>query len=560
MNFLSVLYAKAGITVDGVTTLNNTATGLTPATNDNSTKLATTGYVKNQNYYPYPTGTTSQYVRGDGSLATFPTVAAEAQRLITEVYNESGATLTKGTVVYINGGHGNLPTITKALATSDATSAQTYGVVQTDITNNNNGFVVVIGSLMDLNTNAYANGTILYLSSTVAGEWTSVKQYAPAHLVYVGIVSRSHPTQGIVEVRIQNGYEMDELHNVAAQSPNNGDILQYVSSTSLWTKIAGNTTAIAEGTNFYYTAARFNSAFSGKTTTDLTEGTNLYYTATRFNTAFSAKSTTDLAEGTNLYFTDTRARAAITLTTTGTSGVATYTGGVLNIPNYGSALSGYLPLSGGTLTGALYGTTATFSGIVSAKGSAPYYQWLNASDVRLGYIQHNGTDLVIATDTGDVVLSPTGKVGIKNSSPSQNLTVGDGTAIMDITQTLLFVEFQEGKFNPDLMFMLVEPVAYMIIALAEKLDLPMVIYRGEEEDEEVEQQYLGVTVAEDRLKKLQKAGQTGRVPANVITPEMEQQMETLPEIQPKQESLLAPPEEEETAPDQQSLMSPPQGI
>jgi hypothetical protein len=71
MNFLSVLYARAGITVDGVTTLNNTATGLTPATNDNSTKLATTGYVKNQNYYPYPTGTTSQYVRGDGSLATF---------------------------------------------------------------------------------------------------------------------------------------------------------------------------------------------------------------------------------------------------------------------------------------------------------------------------------------------------------------------------------------------------------------------------------------------------------------------------------------------------------
>lgn len=71
MNFLSVLYAKAGITVDGVTTLNNTATGLTPATNDNSTKLATTGYVKNQNYYPYPTGTTAQYVRGDGSLATF---------------------------------------------------------------------------------------------------------------------------------------------------------------------------------------------------------------------------------------------------------------------------------------------------------------------------------------------------------------------------------------------------------------------------------------------------------------------------------------------------------
>ncbi|NDB61789.1 hypothetical protein EB001_25610, partial [bacterium] len=175
---------------------------------------------------------------------------------ITEVYNESGATLTKGTVVYINGGHGNLPTITKALATSDATSAQTYGVVQADITNNNNGYVVAAGRLLDLDTQAYAAGTQLYLSSTTAGAWTSTKQYAPAHLVYVGIVVRSHPTQGVVEVKIQNGYELDELHNVSAQSPNNGDILQYVTSTGLWTSVAGSTTNIAEGTNLYYTDAR----------------------------------------------------------------------------------------------------------------------------------------------------------------------------------------------------------------------------------------------------------------------------------------------------------------
>jgi len=117
-------------------------------------------------------GTTAQYIRGDGSLATFPTIASEAQRLITEVYNSTGATLTKGTVVYINGGQGNLPTVTKAIATGDATSAQTYGIVQADITNMNNGYVVVIGSLMDLDTQAYATGTQLYLSSTTAGAWT----------------------------------------------------------------------------------------------------------------------------------------------------------------------------------------------------------------------------------------------------------------------------------------------------------------------------------------------------------------------------------------------------
>ena len=179
-------------------------------------------------------GTGSQYIKGDGTLATFPTTIAQAQKLITEVYNETGSTLYKGTVVYINGGHGNLPTVTPALATSDATSAQTYGVVQSDITNNNNGYVVVIGSLSDLDTSAYANGTQLYLSGTTAGAWTSTKPSAPIHLVYVGVVVRSHPTQGVVEIKIQNGYELEELHDVSITSPSNNQGIFYNSSTSLW--------------------------------------------------------------------------------------------------------------------------------------------------------------------------------------------------------------------------------------------------------------------------------------------------------------------------------------
>jgi uncharacterized protein YbaP (TraB family) len=207
-------------------------------------------------------GTSAQYVAGDGSLVTFPSIITQAQNLVTEVYNKSGATLTKGTVVYINGGQGNLPSITKALATSDATSAQTYGIVQSDITNMNNGYVVVAGRLQDIDTQAYAEGTQLYLSGTTAGSWTSTKPYAPIHLVYVGIVVRSHPTQGIIEVKIQNGYELDELHDVSAQNPNNGDILQYVAATNLWTKTAGTTTNISEGTNLYFTNTRARAAIS----------------------------------------------------------------------------------------------------------------------------------------------------------------------------------------------------------------------------------------------------------------------------------------------------------
>ena len=180
-------------------------------------------------------GTTAQYIRGDGTLQTFPTTIS-SEDIIKEVYNESGATMVKGTVIYINGSHGNLPTIAKALATGDSTSAQTLGMVQNDITNMNNGYIVIIGSLIDLDTQAYLNGTQLYLSPTTAGEYTSTKQYAPNHLVYVGIVVRSHPTQGIISVKVQNGYEMDEIHNVSAQSPANNDGLFYNTTTSLWEK------------------------------------------------------------------------------------------------------------------------------------------------------------------------------------------------------------------------------------------------------------------------------------------------------------------------------------
>lgn len=139
--------------------------------------------------------------------------------------------------------------------------------------------------------------------------------------------------------------------------------------------------------------------------------------------------------------------------------------------------------------------------------------------------------------------------------------VDEGTAIMDIVQSVLFAEFQEGKFNPDLMLMMVEPTAYMIIALAERLDLEMTVYRGELEDDDDEEQILGVSFAEERLKKLQKAGQSGRVPSNTITPQMQEQIESLPELpelENKQESLLAPDEKPVEA--NQSLMSPPTGI
>jgi hypothetical protein len=179
------------------------------------------------------TGDTTQYIAGDGSLVAFP-ITGQAGTLVREVRNNTGATLTKGTVVYINGALGNKPTVAKALATSDATSAQTFGLIQADIPNNSNGYLVAFGDLDGLDTSALTEGAQLYLSSTTAGGYTITKQYAPNHLVYIGVITRSHPTQGRIEVRIQNGYELDEIHDVSAQTPSNNDGLFYNSTNSLW--------------------------------------------------------------------------------------------------------------------------------------------------------------------------------------------------------------------------------------------------------------------------------------------------------------------------------------
>lgn len=178
-------------------------------------------------------GDTTQYIAGDGSLIAFP-ITGQAGTLVREVRNNTGATLTKGTVVYINGALGNKPTVAKAFATSDATSAQTFGLIQADIPNNSNGYLVAFGDLDGLDTSAFTEGVQLYLSSTTAGAYTITKQYAPNHLVYIGVITRSHPTLGRIEVRIQNGYEMDELHNVDAFMPNNNDGLFWNSTTNLW--------------------------------------------------------------------------------------------------------------------------------------------------------------------------------------------------------------------------------------------------------------------------------------------------------------------------------------
>jgi hypothetical protein len=188
-----------------------------------------------------PTAPTAALADNDTSIATTAFVqqellsgTANARNLEVYVRNQTGSTIPAGAIVYINGATGNRPTITLAQANNDANSAQTFGFTKTSIANNGFGFVIVRGECENLDTSSLTEGVQLYLSPTVAGAYTTTKPAAPQHLVYVGIVVRAHPTQGVILVAVQNGYELEELHDVSITSVANNNLLAYESSTDLW--------------------------------------------------------------------------------------------------------------------------------------------------------------------------------------------------------------------------------------------------------------------------------------------------------------------------------------
>lgn len=561
------------------------------------------------NKFNQPTGNATQYLDGAGNPTTFP-VLGQSDRVITEVRNTTGATVTKGTVVYLTGASGGKPTIQKAQANAESTSSGTFGVIQSDINNNSNGYVVVIGTVLGVNTSSYSEGQILWLSPTTAGGFTTTKPVAPNHAVYVAIVTLAS-TQGTIEVKIQNGYEIDELHDVLIVSKTDNDGLIYDAASGLWknkqiTKSMvglGNvdntsdvnkpiSTATQNALNLKENTANKNSAngyaglgsdgklFSNQlpsisitdtfvvgsqaamlaltaetgdvavrtdvnksyilkgtdpavlanwqelltptsavtsvfgrngavtaqngdyTTALVTETTNkryqtdaqaLYNDATssiqsqlnakepsisapgttgsywRGNKTFATLDTSVIPENGSLFFTNARARAAISLTTTGTSGAATYSSstGVLNIPNYatgigGSGTTNYVPkfTAASTLGNSLIFDNGTNVGIGTTTPTLAKLQVKGDNGSAIAYFfnntgtagQVNGVAIEAGTNSSDYALSVAnslgtsylrvrgdGNVGIGTTSPSEKLNVaGNGLFTGTVTATGFF--------------------------------------------------------------------------------------------------------------------------
>ena len=156
------------------------------------------------------------------------------QQLHQRVNNRTGATLAKGTAVYLSGSQGNRITVAKALAVTNAFSANTFGIVAETILNNQRGYIITEGLITNINTSALVEDSAVYLSPTVAGGLTSTKPQAPQHTVYIGVCVKSNAGSGELFVKIINGQELNELHDVRITSPVNNASLHYKSSEGIW--------------------------------------------------------------------------------------------------------------------------------------------------------------------------------------------------------------------------------------------------------------------------------------------------------------------------------------
>lgn len=156
------------------------------------------------------------------------------QELVALAYNDEATTITNGAVVSISGAQGQRPAILEASAASHTLSEHTIGIATESIASGETGYITTFGLVRNLDTSAWSEGTVLYLSDSVSGGLTSTKPTSPNHNIVIGWVTRSHASSGSIFVSVKVGNELHELCNVEITSVTDGDVLTYDSGNARW--------------------------------------------------------------------------------------------------------------------------------------------------------------------------------------------------------------------------------------------------------------------------------------------------------------------------------------
>lgn len=363
-------------------------------------------------------------------------IQASQQVLTAYVTNAESFSITRGQVVYLYGAQGNRASVKLASNLSDATSAKTFGVVaDASIAAGQAGYIRCQGVVDNLNLGAYNPGDTLYLGAT-PGSLTATKPYAPNHLVYVGIVERANNGNGQLYVKIQNGYELDEIHDVQITAPRlAGQTLLYDQTDALW-KNARLTAGTGMTLTFADASVTLTPNFAappviGNTTPNVVNATTLNATdvAATNGTFLTSVTTPYVKADTGVYLTLAGGSSGASLVLgLGASGQATFdrklnltasttTAASLNIPQ------GTAPTT--PTNGDIWTTTAGLYARINGTTVGPFGTGTVTS------VSGTANQVTVSPTTGDVVVSlPTAITNVNSitASSATNLTLNGGSS------------------------------------------------------------------------------------------------------------------------------------
>jgi len=411
------------------------------ANSDITSMNGLTGGIATPDYIDFDTTTTAANAVGrlvwDATNASLElglpggnAISVIGQTVHAYVRSAESVTINKGQPVYLYQATGNRASVKLASNGQDQTSATTFGLAAESIGPNQAGFIVCQGVLDGLNTGAYNEGDILYLGAS-AGTLTATKPKAPNHMVYIGVVERANAGNGQIYVKVQNGYELDEIHDVQINSPANGQLIIYDASTSLWKNsnlTAGAGITITNGAGTVTIAApQVGTVTSVATGTGLTGGpitatgtislANTAVSAGAYGSASSVATFTVDAQGR----LTAAANSAISIANTAVSGL-----GTMSTQNANN-----VSISGGTITG------GTISGITDLAVTDGGTGASSASGARTNllptYASNAGKVLAVNVGGTDVEWVPAGGVGTVTSIDVSGGTTGLTTSGGPIT-------------------------------------------------------------------------------------------------------------------------------